>query len=102
MKSLIKYVEDGGVLETHDDIPDMIREQLYTEEQQRLEKKKKKKHYKGTNLFPAETPSIRINNILPTESHASTLAAPVVSVVHPPFNAYHIDDLKIPGPREMP
>lgn len=35
MKALVKYVEQGGILETHDDVPDMIRDQLYAEERQR-------------------------------------------------------------------
>jgi hypothetical protein len=32
---LVTYVEKGGVLETHKDIPDEIRDELYIEEQQR-------------------------------------------------------------------
>ena len=40
LKALVKYVEQGGVLETHDDVPDSVREQLYAEENQRLDKKK--------------------------------------------------------------
>lgn len=41
MKALTKYVQQGGVIETHDDIPDSLREQLYAEENQRLERRKK-------------------------------------------------------------
>ncbi|KAJ5993368.1 hypothetical protein N7451_009092 [Penicillium sp. IBT 35674x] len=40
LKVLIKYVEQGGVLETHADVPDSVREQLYAEENQRLDKKR--------------------------------------------------------------
>lgn len=39
--SLIKFVERGGTLATHDDIPDDLRQELYAEEEQRLEKQKK-------------------------------------------------------------
>jgi hypothetical protein len=38
---LTRYVQQGGVIETHDDIPDSLREQLYAEENQRLERRKK-------------------------------------------------------------
>ena len=34
LKSLIMYVQDGHTLQTHDDVPKEIREQLYAEEQQ--------------------------------------------------------------------
>ncbi|KAI2734473.1 hypothetical protein DTO013E5_9156 [Penicillium roqueforti] len=41
LKILTRYVQQGGVIETHDDIPDSLREQLYAEENQRLERRKK-------------------------------------------------------------
>ncbi|KAJ5110347.1 hypothetical protein NUU61_001604 [Penicillium alfredii] len=40
LKTLVKYVEQAGVLETHADVPDSVHEQLYAENQ-RLNKKKK-------------------------------------------------------------
>lgn len=40
LRKLVRYVEQkGGVIECHDDVPDNIREQLYAEEQQRLEQR---------------------------------------------------------------
>lgn len=36
---LTRYVQQGGVIETHDDVPDSLREQLYAEK--RLERRKK-------------------------------------------------------------
>lgn len=38
MRTLVKYVEQCSIIETHDDIPDTVRNQLYAEEQQRNEK----------------------------------------------------------------
>ncbi|KAJ5039138.1 hypothetical protein NUH16_008919 [Penicillium rubens] len=74
LKVLIKYVEQGGVLETHADVPDSVREQLYAEENQRLDKKKK----------PAENatmgsmcPPININ-VLPAGTSQQS--------IHPPAN----------------
>jgi hypothetical protein len=33
LKRLVTYAEKGGILETHKDVPDEIREELYMEEQ---------------------------------------------------------------------
>lgn len=53
LKALIKYVEQGGVLETHDDIPDSLRVQLYAEDNQRLEKRKRSPDNSTTgSLYP--------------------------------------------------
>lgn len=41
LKSLVKFVQEGNDLETHDDVPDMIQEQLHAEEQQWLERQRK-------------------------------------------------------------
>lgn len=59
LKALIKYVEQGGVLETHDDVPDSVREQLYAEGNQRLDKKKKAADNSTTGSM---CPPININN----------------------------------------
>lgn len=58
MKALVKHVEQGGILETHDDVPDAIRDQLYAEERQRIEKRQK-----APNPPPSGSmlPSININ-----------------------------------------
>ncbi|OQE10095.1 hypothetical protein PENFLA_c094G07593 [Penicillium flavigenum] len=42
LRRLVTYVEKGGTLETHKDVPDEIRDELYMEEQQRHEKEKRK------------------------------------------------------------
>jgi hypothetical protein len=39
LKSLMRYMEQGGKLHIHDDVPENIRRQSYAEEQQRLERK---------------------------------------------------------------
>ena len=42
LRRLVTYAEKGGVLDSHKDVPDEIQEELYMEEQQRLEKEKRK------------------------------------------------------------
>jgi hypothetical protein len=65
LRALVNYVEQGGILTSHDDIPETIRERLYIQEQQRLERKK------GINQSTTYPP-IMITNVLPAQpSHPS-------------------------------
>ena len=36
LERLVKYVQSGGLIQSHEDVPGMIREQLYRAERQRL------------------------------------------------------------------
>lgn len=56
LTDLVRYVERGNVLQSQDDVPDTIRQQLYAEEQQRLDRKSNK-----TTL--TDSSSININII---------------------------------------
>lgn len=44
MKALVKYVEQGGDLNTYDDVRDSLCEQLYVEKNQRLERTAEKRN----------------------------------------------------------
>jgi hypothetical protein len=63
LKSLIRFVEQGGILETHCDVPEEIRQQLYAEEQHSLDAKRQKASTSVANL-----PPIHITNTMPTSS----------------------------------
>ncbi|KAK2794195.1 hypothetical protein FQN50_009940 [Emmonsiellopsis sp. PD_5] len=95
LKSLVKYVQEGhGTLETHDDVPDWIREQLYEEERQKLKRKRSKSPTLPTNGTPINI------HVLPAQSSqpsmlGNTSEAPAMS---PSLNACLI---KIPGPRDI-
>lgn len=65
LKDLIRYVEEGALLDTHDDVPDTFRQQLYEEEDQRLEKKKSSNNSSNHSTCP---PININNNILPAGS----------------------------------
>jgi hypothetical protein len=54
------YVQEGHTLETHDDVPANIREELYAEEQKSLER-----HQKAFGTSAATPPAIHITNVLP-------------------------------------
>jgi hypothetical protein len=70
LKALIRYVEHGGRLRTHDDVPEDIRQQIYAEEQQRLER-----HQRVTNVSSSHMPPINITNVLPGPSSQSVMPA---------------------------
>lgn len=66
LTSLVKYVQDKhGVLETHDDVPAWIREQLYAEEWQKLERQPPK----GPTLPATNAAPIKINLLPSVSSH---------------------------------
>ncbi|KAI3053189.1 hypothetical protein CBS147353_11511 [Aspergillus niger] len=70
LRSLVKFVENGGELETHEDVPEDIRQQLYGEEEQRLEKQKKGgQNAHGGTMWPP----ININVLPSQSSHPSQM-----------------------------
>jgi len=93
LRSLVQFVQRGSKLETHDDVPDEIRTQLYAEEQQHLDRKRKRRD-SGSHL--AERPPTIINNYIPVppgqaprgrpkqvDAGSSYLAFPAISTRHP-------------------
>ncbi|GFG19953.1 hypothetical protein IFM5058_10396 [Aspergillus udagawae] len=96
LTDLVKYVlDEEGILESHDDVPHRIREQLYAEEQQKLQSR-------GPMGSAMPTPNgnpININ-VLPTQpSQAPVFSnSPNAQAPLPPPDK---DRLKIRGPRDM-
>jgi hypothetical protein len=64
LKGLIRHVQQGGRLQSHDDVPEDIRQQVYAEEQQQLER-----HRKKTDSVMSGHPPIHITNVLPGPPH---------------------------------
>lgn len=52
LKTLVKFVKEGNDLETHDNIPDVIQEQLYMKEQQWAERQRKTRQLKSEPTCP--------------------------------------------------
>ena len=85
-----------NILQSHNNVPNDIREQLFAEEQQRL----KRQPNPPANFSTPGFPSINIINMLPTSSYQSptanlvdTAAAPVI---YPSSST-----LNIPEPRDL-
>lgn len=95
IKRLISHVEEGGILESHKDVPEAVRDELYREEQQRLEKDKRKGgQVIGTG---APYPPINILNVLPSQSSPYGLN---ISTPQPVVDLTPMSPLEIPGPRD--
>ena len=98
LRRLITYAERGGVLETHKDVPDDIREELYIEEQQTLEKGKRK----SENILAARAPYPPINiNVLPSQSHSSRLDITASRTAVNPAGLKDMGPLNIPGFKDV-
>jgi hypothetical protein len=88
LKALVRYVEQGGIIETHDDIPDNVREQLYAEERQRLSKQNKSTNSPtgsmppqiNINVLPAQSSQPSISSSWSTEGNASTVQSELVDI----------------------
>ncbi|KFZ25027.1 hypothetical protein V502_00491 [Pseudogymnoascus sp. VKM F-4520 (FW-2644)] len=88
MESLVEHVQDGDVLETHDDVPPRIRKQLYDEEEKSPERHKKKTttSVAGLSAIPITitvlpAPSSQTSH--PVSSQAGTQALDVASIPKP-------------------
>ncbi|KAM0714703.1 hypothetical protein Q7P37_009720 [Cladosporium fusiforme] len=66
LRRLVQYKEEGNKLESHDDVPDDVREELYAVEQQRFENQQKSK-----TAATGSVPSIQITNVIPGQDTAT-------------------------------
>jgi hypothetical protein len=90
LKSLIEYVEQGHTLRSHNDVPEAIREQLYTEERQSVERRKKASSTSTAN-FP-----INITNVLPAH-YQGPLGSSPAGALAPNIPSISAHRLNIPG-----
>ncbi|KAJ5471950.1 hypothetical protein N7539_008519 [Penicillium diatomitis] len=96
LKRLVTYAEKGGVLETHKDVPDEIRDDIYMDEQQRQDKDKRK----ASNMLGSGTPYPPINiNVLPSHLTGLDVTAPKRS--DGSANPKDVGPLNIPGYRDV-
>jgi hypothetical protein len=92
LRRLVQYAVDGHQLESHDDVPDDVRQQLYAEDQQYLESQSRASRGKFT--------PIHITNVLPS-SHgqgSNVSSGPTTPLPHGLGSAPVSVNLGIPGP----
>lgn len=98
LRQLVTYAEKGGVLETHKDVPDEIREEIYMEEQQRVEKGRRR----GGNALEGGTPYPPINiNVLSSQSHLPGLDTTASKADVDSAGPTDAGPLKIPGFKDV-
>lgn len=96
LKTLIELVQQGHVLNSHDDVPEDVRDQLYAEEHQRGERR--------SMTSSAATPSfppITITNVMPSPSHDSPLTSFASGATASEKRHLARVSLDIPGPRDL-
>jgi hypothetical protein len=91
LRALVERVERGESLQSHDDVPIEIREQLVAEEQQRLARQSNQ-----TASAPTPFPPINITNVLPP-SNQSSIASSVESSTCSLAGVTSFCSLNIPG-----
>jgi hypothetical protein len=96
LKTLIELVQQGHILNNHDDVSEYVRGQLYAEEHQRHERRST-----ATGAATPSFPPITITNIMPSPSHGfpSTISvsSTPTSEKLPPGRV----SLNKPGPRDI-
>lgn len=88
---LVNYVEKGGVLNIHDDVPHDIQEQIYNEEQEQGKKKQKTSNHAPNGLT---CPPINIH-VLPTSSQPPVASQADDEATQP--KPVRNDSIDIPG-----
>ncbi|TVY13538.1 hypothetical protein LARI1_G009267 [Lachnellula arida] len=98
LRSLIEHVEQGHALQTQEDMPAYIRQQLYAEEQQRIERRQK-----PASMSAANFPPITITNVLPPQPHQTPLGSSIVeaAAVDPSSTPLPVTSLDVPGFRDV-
>jgi hypothetical protein len=91
LRRLVTYAEKGGILETHKDVPDEIRDELFMEDQQREERDKRK----GGNILGGQMSHSPININVHPPGVATTALAVEAAGPKP------VGSLKIPGLKDV-
>ncbi|PGH02176.1 hypothetical protein AJ80_08899 [Polytolypa hystricis UAMH7299] len=69
--SLVRYVQSGKRLESHEDVPGMIRDQIYRAERRRIEGQKSHNRLVSESNYPP----ITITNVLPAQTSQQAISS---------------------------
>jgi hypothetical protein len=95
MRSLIKHVDEGNPLQCQADVPQMVRQQLYAEHQERSQKQHK------TSVTAGGPPPITINNVLPSSASSASGMQSEAAATAPTTKASLPQDFELPGFRDV-
>lgn len=96
LKALIESVQEGLALNTHDDVPQDIRDQLYAEDHQRRDRQAT-----GASASTPNLPPITINNVIPSPSQDFPLSRSMSAPSVAQELSVSGSRLNIPGPRDL-
>lgn len=96
MTKLVRFAEDGNVLDTHKDVPEAIRELIYAKAHETSERKQKRK---APSEYPEASRPIKIVNVLPS-SYRQDSPDSTASSSPDRSSTRHTVDLQIPEPRD--
>ena len=96
LKRLVLYKEEGNKLESHDDVPDDVRQELYAVEQQRLERQQQ-----PGNQASKSMPPIHITNVMPGRTSTGTSDTLTTNREHGMSVAGQSERVKIVGQRDI-
>ena len=96
MRQMVEYVQQGGQILTHDDVPQAIRDQLFVEEEERA------RRHKASAPTNSDFPPITITNVLPPlTSQSVPQTADQTSVTDSSTQPSRRRRLKVFGPRDV-
>ncbi|KIW36635.1 uncharacterized protein PV06_11147 [Exophiala oligosperma] len=95
LKKLVKYAEDGNPLNTPNDVPEGLREEIRLEDQQRYDRKRK-----ARAVSPQHYPPVNITNYLPGHPEPASLQPPDVKADSVNAAPKAVSALDIPGFRD--
>ncbi|OQD75547.1 hypothetical protein PENANT_c153G06638 [Penicillium antarcticum] len=93
LESLVKYVQSGGLLQSHEDVPGMIREQIYRAERQRLDRPRPH----NRPMVESSCPPITITNVLPAQAPQAAESTALPFSEKSTASSVDIPDLYISG-----
>ena len=99
LKRLIAFVEKGGTLQSHKDVPDNFREELYVEDQHRLESQQSKSDKMVGAPGSSQPININFHGMQYTPQREATNPTAGSAMLLPP-NDQVVEDLNIPGLRD--
>ncbi|KAK4077980.1 hypothetical protein Purlil1_12178 [Purpureocillium lilacinum] len=97
MTKLVRFAEDGNVLDTHKDVPEAIRELIYAKAHESSERKQKRK---ASSEYPEESRPIKIVNVLPSSYRQGSPDSSAGSSPDRSLSTTRTVDLPIPEPRD--
>lgn len=97
MTKLVRFAEDGNVLDTHKDVPEAIRELIYAKAHESSERKQKRK---ASSEHPEASHPIKIVNVLPSSYRQDSPDSAASSSSDRSSSMRHAIDLQIPEPRD--